>query len=475
MKIKNIVTVLLVAVTLASCAPAAKVVPTETAVPTSTFTPAPTATITSTPIPTINVEGQNIPDPRFSNPDFFDVSNANSPIVQFANAFGLKPEDVAAGVHVEIKRPNNGAAPFAVLRTSDGVALLMMNEQKQWIKATPGEYWFAQGKLIGVSLIWDEYRDSRQIIKDYFSKGVMVTITQILPNADPYRPPSDAEPLATDAHANEMSMYYHYVAEPGKFPSGIDKNNVDEWLSERIDGLIQMVLSHKTAGHPAYISFNEAWEGNVWNPEFNPLRERYGEKWVSEYTYSLLSKFIEAGLVPNKDFVVVFNDANLYNRPKKQDLVFNTLSQARQDAFDRLVSDSAMKEKLNQMGINKVEHIQILLGSETHTKLNNSEDSGWFVPAPTDEQVTAMAEKFAPLGGIIMTEVNPFGTLEEKEIFLKEKTALLANLPSLRGILLWNIIKDSDDGRPEYPLSGDRLILFDDQNKPTPLYYELLR
>ena len=53
MKIKNIVTVLLIAYILTSCAPATKVVPTETAVPTSTFTPVPTATtkITSTPTP----------------------------------------------------------------------------------------------------------------------------------------------------------------------------------------------------------------------------------------------------------------------------------------------------------------------------------------------------------------------------------------------------------------------------------------
>ena len=52
MKIKNIVTVLLVAFILASCAPAAKAVPTETAIPTSTFTPIPTATATITPTPT---------------------------------------------------------------------------------------------------------------------------------------------------------------------------------------------------------------------------------------------------------------------------------------------------------------------------------------------------------------------------------------------------------------------------------------
>ncbi len=47
MKIKNVVTVWLVAFNLASCAPAANVVPTETTIPTSTFTPIPpTSTIT---------------------------------------------------------------------------------------------------------------------------------------------------------------------------------------------------------------------------------------------------------------------------------------------------------------------------------------------------------------------------------------------------------------------------------------------
>ncbi|MBI5351895.1 MAG: endo-1,4-beta-xylanase [Chloroflexi bacterium] len=52
MKIKNIVTVLLVAFILVSCAPAANIVPTETAVPTLTVTPIPsTPTTTSTPAP----------------------------------------------------------------------------------------------------------------------------------------------------------------------------------------------------------------------------------------------------------------------------------------------------------------------------------------------------------------------------------------------------------------------------------------
>ena len=55
MKIKNIVTVLLVASFLASCAPAVKVVPTETAVPTLTLTPVP-PTPTLAPTPTLTID-----------------------------------------------------------------------------------------------------------------------------------------------------------------------------------------------------------------------------------------------------------------------------------------------------------------------------------------------------------------------------------------------------------------------------------
>lgn len=60
MKIKNIVTVLLIALILASCVPAAKVVPTETAAPTSTFMPVP-LTSTVEPPPTAELPLEQLP------------------------------------------------------------------------------------------------------------------------------------------------------------------------------------------------------------------------------------------------------------------------------------------------------------------------------------------------------------------------------------------------------------------------------
>lgn len=61
MKIKNIITVLLVAIILVSCAPEATVVPTETAIPSLTFTPVP-PTITSTPAPENIADAKGLPN-----------------------------------------------------------------------------------------------------------------------------------------------------------------------------------------------------------------------------------------------------------------------------------------------------------------------------------------------------------------------------------------------------------------------------
>jgi len=132
MKIKKIVTVLLIAFILASCAPAAKVVSTEAVVPTSTFTPIPptptitptpippTPTITPTPIPTIDIEGQNIPDPRFSNPELFNLEKSNAPIPQFVHALSL------AGFEVSAKAVNEGLAYKAIKTKNGGTAILLV-------------------------------------------------------------------------------------------------------------------------------------------------------------------------------------------------------------------------------------------------------------------------------------------------------------------------------------------------------------
>jgi GH35 family endo-1,4-beta-xylanase len=92
MKIKNIFMGLLLVIS-ASCAPAAEAVPTETTIPTSTLTVSPPAS-TSTPIPMIDMAGQSIPDPHFSNPELFDLQDPASPIPQFVNSMKMAEIDI---------------------------------------------------------------------------------------------------------------------------------------------------------------------------------------------------------------------------------------------------------------------------------------------------------------------------------------------------------------------------------------------
>jgi len=103
MKIKNIVTVLLVAIILASCASAGTVVPTETAVSTSTFTLIPTATLTVTPVPTI-------PRERFTK-GFLEVALPTQDLIEQGLTTGvirqtINVDKLTFDVHDNLNKPS---------------------------------------------------------------------------------------------------------------------------------------------------------------------------------------------------------------------------------------------------------------------------------------------------------------------------------------------------------------------------------
>ena len=112
-----------VALLAATCAgPGKDIQPTINTDPGSTptpivemFTPTPEAPTPS--IPTIEVDGLKLPDPKISNPELFDITKPDSPIVQFANAFGVTPEQVGE-LTPEVKTAADGSQ-FAVLTTAD--------------------------------------------------------------------------------------------------------------------------------------------------------------------------------------------------------------------------------------------------------------------------------------------------------------------------------------------------------------------
>jgi len=79
--------------------------PTPKPSPTPTITPTPQTSPTPepTPIPTIEVNGLQLPDPRATNPELFDLTKKEAPIPQFVNALKnagieLSPEQIAQGI-----------------------------------------------------------------------------------------------------------------------------------------------------------------------------------------------------------------------------------------------------------------------------------------------------------------------------------------------------------------------------------------
>jgi GH35 family endo-1,4-beta-xylanase len=129
MKIKNIVTILLVAFILASCAPAVKVVPTETAVPASTITPIPsTPTITPTPAPENITDAKDfsiwIDDFIHAYENEVTVNNVKMNASQLTDEIKKNPE-----MFIQTARVNGIETSFLVVNK---IPLAMMGNDNIW-------------------------------------------------------------------------------------------------------------------------------------------------------------------------------------------------------------------------------------------------------------------------------------------------------------------------------------------------------
>lgn len=177
---------------LSACAPVRSTSPTAiptpisppTATPTevpATPTVAPTATA---PIPTIDVGGLQVPDPKATNPEFFDLQNHDSPIVQFARAFGVQPEEIADLTPV-LKTGADGRQ-FVIL-TTPGVAPADEFDAKGralivGAQGSDGSWsWHAPMDVMNGVLFGDQIKigtvighyGSSDVVNNYFSAGTM--------------------------------------------------------------------------------------------------------------------------------------------------------------------------------------------------------------------------------------------------------------------------------------------------------------
>jgi hypothetical protein len=416
---------------------------------------------TPTPIPTLSAELtegiEGIPDPRITNPELFDLTSQDAPIPQFVNAMEMEgieitSEEVNNALKPQLETPNN-LPPFITYRTSDGVALIMAtrnleSQEWEWKKAIATEYWRAYGKYFGYGIKPRHEKYASYLNPIQFKSGLLA-LTGALENGGPIE---GARDFLYQADQNDMAFFMHYVVEPGKYPDYVNTENVDKWLDNRLNEIAGLIKRYNNSSAPVYISINEPWHyknPGQWNSDRNPLRDKYGDNWLTEYVNSVVQILtIEYGLKIGEDYLIVVNDDTGLTKPSKIDPIYNRLSTVAQDVYKK--HQVALTER-------KITNLQIILG------LQVGEDE-------VSNTIERIAVKFADLGGIILTEVNPEGSQTEVMKFLENLSGLVDS-PNIHGLYIWKVVPEPDPDE----VDSHPTLLLDGRGDPTVLYYQFLR
>ncbi len=414
-----------------------------------------------------------VPDPRYTNPKLFDLNDPNAPIPQFVNAMrmvgiNVTAEQIANGIRYEINSQGYIYARTSATGSdlSDGICLWMAKklptEAWKWDIAKPGAYWQSLGKFVGIYMGGDETKTPPfpQLAMYHFGEGGVLALNgQVRPGPDiEERKPTNSAAvrsfrMARDAH---MGLFFHYVAEPGKYPSYVTDQNVDQWLEDRLVEIAMVAKEHRLR-YPIFLVYNEPLHPDArwWNEEREPLRDKYGDRYLEEFIYKTIKVFIDNGLAPNKDFIVVINDDASAPRPAKAEQFYQMLLRMRDNVFDRFWNDKLYQEKLRSAGLSVSTDLPLWMGFQMNT------------PSSSSKQVVHLPGTYLDMK-ILLTEID-FWTRDwtERATLMKGYIELMKSAPNMMGALIFNPFID-EPRNPQVPL-------FDDANRPNVVYYQLLR
>ncbi len=485
MKIKNIITVLLVTFILASCAPAAKVVPTEMAIPISTFTPAPTATatITLTPAP------ENIADAKNLSVWINDYVHAFGGKVTVngieMNASQLTDEIRTTGEKFTQTKQVEGIE-FSFLVIND-IPLAVLNNGK-WNKTTikflDGVVNMRFGSTVHEGALFVNYTAPyKQVLDEQFEiiSPIDNRINRVLEVLrDPYYG-KFIRSLGQSHTVRLYNLFWHADHLENGQPNLKDSlwdgaPSVGAQPSPEYQEKIKSAMEQKAfdilSNYPyvTEIGFaNEAFAANddgyfAW--EDSPYYRAFGENWLIEAYLATYNAVVKLDKIPGKDVQIFYGDYNFELPGNKSNIVHRELARLK-------------VEVAKTLGINP-QDVPIVVDMQCHVLFTKNNPKipfyiGQFYAGKiTYEELKSNFESFSDIGKVWLGEVTFLQGTEEQYAEILS-TILKASIDSgnVESIVFWDLLEIDSDAWGK----GDLLLAFDEQNKfvPTVTYYEVLK
>jgi endo-1,4-beta-xylanase len=293
------------------------------------------------PTPIIEVDGLKIPDPKASNPEFFNLTSPDSPIFQFANAFGVKPEEVG-NLTPQLLTGVDGKQ-FVVLTTGNlaatanfdetGIPLLMSEQEEdgEWVwSKTTLKMLAEKGNLeIGVAGLYADI-STAPIIEKYFNLLVSDWEFHWNTTSPPLRPDIDSfnfrfgDDIINYSQRKNIPLQVHHLlfGDQSALPNWLLQGNFSrDQLLTIIQNHVRQVVSRYKGKVSEWTVINEIY-GVPWNGSFWYERLGSNTDWIELAFKTTHEIDPSAKLILNDAGIEFYGGDPLYGRERANN-VFN--------------------------------------------------------------------------------------------------------------------------------------------------------
>ena len=419
----------LVSYALPTATPASiKLTPTPKPSPTPTITPTPQPSPTPepTPIPTIEVSGLQLPDPRITNPELFDLTKKEAPISQFVNAMqeigiNIDPQTIITelGKNYEIRQGPDGKTYILTTYTVEGkngirysMGLIAEQDERGEWKWRSLDLLAAFKKLHGIEIgtsvaasdgAFYNSPPHRAALKEF---SILKTV-----GFDPRtfeRFPHVPRYQTQLARELGKAIYPGSIIHHHEIPSSWDKKPpTDKEIEDYIDQRIKKILEHIKQAGGGYVDIvseamwysshnNKGWENS-------PFYKLYGKDLIAKVYVKAYNEAKRLGMEPGVDVVFLYNDYGIEMGSGKSDFVYEQLKRS----IERISKE---------LGIEKV---PIEIAMQFHV-FSDTELAEFSTPLLVDRidpnRISLNIQKFGNLGPVHIAELQINGVTDVQEV-----------------------------------------------------------